>query len=86
MPLSTIDWEMTDGIKQIPIEQRDVEEVKYIEGWHNNQITKVRLTPENCPAVNYGFDVTPAKYVMALITEKGVCKAIKEEIKKLRNF
>lgn len=84
LPLSTIDWAMEDGVKNIPIEQRDENEVKYIEGWHNNQITKVRLTPENSIAVNYGFDVTPAKYVSALITENGVCKANKKEIKKLK--
>lgn len=84
LPLSTIDWDMEDGVKNIPIEQRDEEEVKYIEGWNNNQITKVRLTPENSPAVNYGFDVTPAKYVTALVTEKGVCETKKEEIKKLK--
>ncbi len=84
LPLSTIDWKITDGVKQIPIEQRDEDEVKYMEGWHNNQITKVRLTPENSPAINYGFDVTPAKYVTALITEKGVCKANKKEIMNLK--
>lgn len=84
LPLSTIDWTMEDGVKDIPIEQRDENEVKYIEGWSNNQITRVRLTPENSPAVNYGFDVTPAKYVTALITEKGVCKANKKEIDKLK--
>ncbi|MCB2196999.1 MAG: S-methyl-5-thioribose-1-phosphate isomerase [Bacteroidetes bacterium] len=84
LPLSTIDFTMDDGIKNIPIEQRSEDEVKYIEGWHNDEITRVRLTPENSPALNYGFDVTPAKYVTALITEKGVCKANKDEIGKLK--
>lgn len=84
LPLSTIDFSMDDGLKNIPIEQRDQNEVKYIEGWHNNKITKVRLIAENSPALNYGFDVTPAKYVTALITEKGVCKANKDEIGKLK--
>jgi methylthioribose-1-phosphate isomerase len=86
LPLSTIDFTMDDGIKNIPIEQRDQDEVKYIEGWHHNEIIKVRLTPENSPALNYGFDVTPAKYVTALITEKGVCTANKNEIKKLNTM
>ena len=86
LPLSTIDWNMNDGINEIPIEQRNEEEVKYIEGWHNDQITKVRLTPENSPALNYGFDVTPAKYVTALITERGVSKASAEEISKLKKL
>lgn len=84
LPISTIDFNMNDGINEIPIEQRSEEEVKYIEGWYKNQIVKVRLTPEKSSAVNYGFDVTPAKYVTALITEKGACKAIKEEIDKLK--
>lgn len=84
LPLSTIDWNIEDGVKEIPIEQREQDEVKYIEGWYNNKLTKVRLTPESSPALNYGFDVTPAKYVTALITEKGVCKANKIEIENLR--
>jgi len=84
LPLSTIDFEMNDGVNEIPIEQRDQDEVRFIEGWANNQITKVRIVPENSEAVNYGFDVTPAKYVNSLITEKGVCNAKKEEIEKLK--
>jgi len=84
LPLSTIDFEMNDGVNEIPIEQRDQDEVRFIEGWANNQITKVRIVPENSEAVNYGFDVTPAKYVSALITEKGVCKTNKTEIEKLK--
>jgi len=84
LPLSTIDWNMYDGVNEIPIEQRSDEEVKYIEGWHNNRITKVLLTLEKSPAANYGFDVTPAKYVTDIITEKGVCKANKEDIENLK--
>ncbi|MBU8893575.1 MAG: S-methyl-5-thioribose-1-phosphate isomerase [Bacteroidales bacterium] len=84
LPLSTIDWNINDGIKEIPIEQRSEDEVKYIEGWHDNKITQVRLMPENSPVANYGFDVTPAKYVTALITEKGVCETNEEEINNLR--
>ena len=84
LPLSTIDWNINDGVKEIPIEQRDKDEVKYVEGWNNNQITKVRIMPENSPVLNYGFDITPAKYVTALITENGVCEANKKEIEKWR--
>ena len=83
LPLSTIDFEMEDGIKNIPIEQRDPDEVNYVEGWNNDEITRVRITSENSPALNYGFDVTPAKYVTALITEKGVAKANMNDIEKL---
>jgi len=86
LPLSTIDWNINDGIKEIPIEQRDQDEVKYVEGWNKNEIIKVRIMPENSPVVNYGFDITPAKYVTALITEKGACKANKEDIEKLNTL
>ena len=84
LPLSTIDWNLNDGVKEIPIEQRSADEIKYVEGWYNNEITKVRIMPENSPVANYGFDVTPAKYVTAIITEKGACKANKIELKKLK--
>lgn len=84
LPLSTIDWNINDGIKEIPIEQRNPDELKYVEGWDNEKITKVRIMPKNSPVLNYGFDVTPAKYVTALITENGVCKAKRDEIEKMR--
>jgi methylthioribose-1-phosphate isomerase len=86
LPLSTIDFEMNDGIKNIPIEERDQDEVKYMEGWNNNEITKVRIMPENSKVANYGFDVTPAKYVTALITEIGVAKANTNDIEKLKHI
>lgn len=84
LPLSSIDWNIDDGIKNIPIEIRDENEVKYIEGWDGNKINQVLVMPEKSAALNYGFDITPAKYVTALITEKGICKANKEEISKLK--
>ncbi|OFX18688.1 MAG: S-methyl-5-thioribose-1-phosphate isomerase [Bacteroidetes bacterium GWA2_31_9b] len=86
LPLSTIDWDINDGVKEIPIEQRDEDEVKYVEGWDGSKITKVRIMPENSPVANYGFDITPAKYVTALITEKGICRANKEDLGKLRSI
>ncbi len=82
-PSSTFDWKMRDGIKEIPIEERSPEEVKYIEGLNNGEIKSVLLTPENSQAVNYGFDITPSRLITGLITERGFCKASKEEIKKL---
>ncbi|MEB3231974.1 MAG: S-methyl-5-thioribose-1-phosphate isomerase [Leptolyngbyaceae bacterium] len=75
LPSSTFDWTMQDGLKEIPIEQRDGEEVQYIQGWHEGRIKKVLLTPQTSPAVNYGFDVTPARLVTGLITERGICAA-----------
>lgn len=79
LPSTTFDYKMATG-KDIPIEERDQDEVKYIEGFANGKITKVLLTPENSPAKNYGFDVTPARLVTGLITEKGVCKAEEKSI------
>jgi methylthioribose-1-phosphate isomerase len=75
LPSSTFDWQMRDGVKQIPIEERDPNEVKYIEGYHEGTIKTVRLTPENSDGANYGFDVTPARLITGLITERGVCEA-----------
>jgi len=80
LPSSSIDWNITNSIKQIPIEQRNPDEVKYIEGYLNDKIEKIRLTPENSPAANYGFDITPARLVTGLITERGICKANKGSI------
>ncbi|WP_321347361.1 S-methyl-5-thioribose-1-phosphate isomerase [uncultured Draconibacterium sp.] len=83
LPSSTFDWEMHDGVKEIPIEQRTADEVAEIEGWHDEQIKSVRLIPEKSTVANYGFDVTPARLVSGLISERGICKADKESILKL---
>ncbi|MBN2892717.1 MAG: S-methyl-5-thioribose-1-phosphate isomerase [Bacteroidales bacterium] len=85
LPSSTIDWEIEDGINQIPIEQRGEEEVKYIQGLHEGEIKKVLLTPEKSHATNYGFDVTPARLVTGLIFERGICKANKKSILEMFN-
>ncbi|MFO8235991.1 MAG: S-methyl-5-thioribose-1-phosphate isomerase [Bacteroidales bacterium] len=83
LPLSSIDRNIYDGVNEIPIEQRSENEIRYIEGYDEGQIRKVRITPAKSPVANYGFDVTPADYVKALITEKGLCKPDETEIKKL---
>ncbi len=80
LPSSTFDWKMRDGVKEIPIEQRDATEVKYIGGWHEGEIKSVLLTPADSPAANYAFDVTPARLVTGLITERGLCPASEEGI------
>ena len=83
LPSSTIDWETTD-FKNIPIEERNSEELSHVEGLdENNNIKKILLYPKKSKAMNLAFDVTPAKYVTGLITEKGVCEASKEGLKKL---
>jgi methylthioribose-1-phosphate isomerase len=84
LPLSTIDWDIENGVTQIPIEKRDENEVRFVEGWDGKKISRVLVMPENSSALNYGFDITPAKYVTALITEKGICKATKKELAKLK--
>lgn len=83
LPSSTIDWTISDGIKEIPIEERSGDEVKFIQGLHQNEIKKVQLFLDDCPASNFAFDVTPAKYVTALITERGICPATEEGLLKL---
>jgi methylthioribose-1-phosphate isomerase len=75
LPASTIDWNLKDGVKEIPIEERSPQEVTHISGWADNQRQQVRLSPEGTPAANYGFDVTPARLVTGLITERGICAA-----------
>ena len=83
LPSSTIDWETTD-FKNIPIEERNSEELSHVEGLdENNNVKKVLIYPKKSKAMNIAFDVTPAKYVTGLITEKGVCEASKEGLKKL---
>ena len=72
-PISSIDFNINNGVKQIPIEERDPEEISIIEGLDKNNIrTKVKIVPEGSICKNYAFDVTPAKYITKLITEKGI--------------
>lgn len=81
LPSSSIDFTMNDGIREIPIEQRDGDEVSWMEGrLENGQIGKIRIVGEMSAVANYGFDVTPAKYITALITERGICKANQDDI------
>ena len=75
LPSTTIDWRCRDGIRDIPIEERDVEEVSHIFGMHNGKLTRVQTTMTGTPIGNPAFDVTPARLVSGLITERGVCEA-----------
>jgi methylthioribose-1-phosphate isomerase len=75
LPSPTIDWEIESGA-EIPIERREAREVTHIEGWSDDgRRVAVRLTPPDSPAANYAFDVTPARLVTGLITERGLCPA-----------
>ena len=80
LPSSSFDWNMRDGVKEIPIEERGAHEVKYINGLHNGEVVSVLLTPADSPATNYAFDVTPARLVTGLITERGICDASEEGV------
>ncbi len=83
LPSSTIDWDIKD-FKDIPIEERNSEELSHVEGLdENNNVKRVLIYPKKSKAMNIAFDVTPAKYVTGLITEKGVCEASTEGLKKL---
>jgi methylthioribose-1-phosphate isomerase len=83
LPSSTIDWEIKNS-KDIPIEERNSEELSHVEGIdENNEIKKVLIYPKKSKAMNLAFDITPAKYVTRLITEKGICEASPEGLKKL---
>jgi methylthioribose-1-phosphate isomerase len=80
LPSPTIDFTVEDGF-DIPIEERDGREVTHIPGLTSEgAYDHVRLTPEDSPAANPAFDVTPARLVTALITERGVCPATREGI------
>ena len=86
LPVSTIDFTIYDGLREIPIEQRDAEEVLRISGLDElGHRRTVDLTHPDVQADNFGFDVTPARLVTALITEKGICRAEAEEIARLQD-
>ena len=83
LPSSTIDWSIKDH-KQIPIEERNPEELSHVEGIdENNEIKKIRIYPQKSKSLNLAFDVTPAKLVTGLITEKGICEASEKGLKGL---
>jgi len=83
LPSSTIDWNIKDHNK-IPIEERNPKELSYVEGVdENNKVKKVRIYSEKSKAMNLAFDITPAKYVTGLITEKGICEASEKGLKGL---
>ena len=85
LPSSTIDWNLKDS-RDIPIEERDTKELSHIDGMlGDNKIDSVQIYPKKSKAMNLAFDVTPAKYVTSLITEKGICNASEDGLKKLFN-
>lgn len=75
-PTSTFDFDVIDGLRDIPIETRSEDEVHYMSGLHaNGKVETIRVTPQSSRALNYGFDVTPNRYITGLITERGIVEA-----------
>ncbi len=84
LPSPTIDWRVDDGVREIPIEERSSEEVSYVQGKNKEgKLASIRISPENSPAANPAFDVTPARLVTGLITQRGIAKANRECLAKL---
>lgn len=83
LPSTSIDFSISDGVKEIIVEQRDPEEVTNITGFADGKIQTVRICPEDTVAANFGFDITPARLITGLITEKGICKATEKDIKEM---
>ena len=83
LPLSTFDWEIKEGVNDIPIEERDPDEIKYVYGMDRDRTTRVLICPQASPAANFAFDMTPAKFVTGFITERGICEATEADIRRL---
>ena len=83
LPSSTFDWTIRDGVKEIPIEEREADEIRYVQGWDGDSLRSVLVPPPESPAANYAFDVTPAKLVTGFITERGICRATEADIRAL---
>lgn len=85
-PSSSIDFSISDGAKEIIIEERDPDEVINVTGLTEGKIHSVRICPEETVAVNYGFDITPARLITGLITEKGICRATEKDIREMFSY
>ncbi len=83
LPSSTFDWDLKDGLKEIPIELRDPDEIRYVQGFDQGEIKSVLIPPETSRAANFAFDVTPARFVTGFITENGICRATEQDIHSL---
>jgi methylthioribose-1-phosphate isomerase len=83
MPSTSIDFDLENGLKEIVIEERDQDEVTSVTGYADGVIKSVRICPYDAKAGNWGFDITPARLVTGLITEKGVCGADEKSIRRL---
>ncbi|HLO59406.1 MAG TPA: S-methyl-5-thioribose-1-phosphate isomerase [Bacteroidales bacterium] len=80
LPSSTIDWTLSEGAGETPIEERNGNEVTFMEGLKNGEVMEVEILPPGTPVANYGFDITPARLVTGIITERGISNANKKSI------
>jgi len=80
LPSTTFDWTLKDGVAEIPIEERDPDEVRFVQGALDRTLERVRITPADSPTANFAFDVTPARLVTGFITERGICRATEGDI------
>ena len=83
VPMSSFDLSISDGVKEIPIEERSPDEIMYAEYYDGRKIKKGLITFDTAKIRNFGFDVTPAKYVTGIITENGIIKPNEKSIRKL---
>jgi methylthioribose-1-phosphate isomerase len=83
LPSSTFDWSLRDGLREISIEERDPDEIRFIHGLNEGQRTSILVPAPESPARNFAFDITPARLITGLITERGVCKATEQDIRRL---
>jgi len=81
LPSSTFDWQIRDGVREIPIEERSDAEIKFVSGRaESGKLETVLIAPESTRGANYGFDVTPARLITGLITERGITPAREADI------
>lgn len=80
-PSSSFDFNISNGLEEIPVEKRSAAEVTTVSGFSGGRINSVRICPDNTEAANFAFDITPAKYITGLITERGICRASEKDIK-----
>jgi methylthioribose-1-phosphate isomerase len=83
LPSSTFDWQLRDGLEEIPVEERDPDEIRFVQGSQGGVLRRVLVPPLGSPAINYAFDVTPARLVTGFITERGICRATEADIRRL---
>lgn len=83
VPSSSFDWSIVNQLYGVEIEIRSEDEVRYVQGLYNDEIVDALICPKETKALNFAFDITPAKFITGLITERGICKPNQQEIHNL---